>query len=384
MNGRLCVVALVLVVAGANERLGAQGIAGERARFDRLRFVEVIDEILTADDARRTVLETLHDDYLDELRRTLEPLRTARENYRALLDTYESLSPEEQARLARPDGNLASLSRQWVRDRLRIERQFAADVASVLGDVTRPGWERELRAQRRREILPWLSLMHEVPDLCVAVTALNHDPAPGVVRALRVYEDELDAHLRVGIDCVIAGESGDRLHGVYSGARQVTLAAIDEIAAELDRSGRAEFRQLVSGKMYPELYRDTPVHLAARAIQECEVPTEDQKAAVESILNKFVALLDAIDHALIQTLAAKSRRSERENTKIHEEFVAWRDAPSDEPYRIWYDDANRLYERRFNLIFDTARDLRRMFSTEQVDAMPPQLQILLRWHEIKR
>jgi hypothetical protein len=415
------VTALPLPVASAQESLTDDSWYqySFTPRFTTDRVAEALAKIESLGDDERAVIEALHEDFLRSFDDQSRAYRT---------EVEEGFAKRMRDRDGRHRFGLtqaftggapttkdydAGVQQAWRAAKPEVERRFEDEVASVLNAAQRAVWESEVRRLRRTTALStemgqlMLGPAQGCGDLVAAAEAALLTPSERAASAPLIVQFEMD------LDAILAESElrAPRLNGEYvrlvsddpERVKPETLAALSElqeygqqvriglfrtclqsrdaIAGTLTAS-RDAFLEEAGKRMWPELYGESPVEHAVRLIHEDPARHAGRVASLNPIESAYRERRRAIYARIEATLAdgwnkvsdpsfiadfLASRHAFEEEAKANPtEFMVFDGVPG---IGDWRD--------RFLLNLRTIRQIRSLFSPDEIETLPAALRLAL-------
>lgn len=268
--------------------------------------------------------KTLRSGFDADLSKAREEAKPAIDAARA--EMRDGLDPEVMRRL--------SGTFQTLRDkRDAAEKQFIADLKSLLTKEQEPLWPRIERLRRRESPAPGMSFSSvagERVDLIKLVDQLKLPEAQqtGLAQLLEQYEQELDAAIvsrnelmqskREKIDALLEkndpeGITAFELDELRARARlrEINQRWAKRLTDELGSDTGPRFKAAADRAIFPSVHRERAIHRALSAAEGFDDLTKDQRSALVSLRQKFADQSAGLN----SKLEAQIVKQEEENVK---------------------------------------------------------------------
>ncbi|MFG0283686.1 MAG: hypothetical protein ACF8R7_04630 [Phycisphaerales bacterium JB039] len=318
MNGRMLrlaagaalAIATLVPVARAQPGGGGPFGGGQMGPSVSTRDLETYAGMLGMDEGQRELAMALFESYRDSIEAEAQKFRDAMEDARAEFQQTQDRSAFEGVR---------EQGEAYQQRRENLEQTFFSDVKSLLTPEQEQAWPKVERAHRRNTTLQRGLMSGERVDLVQIASEVEVGDNPRVTAALGLYEVDLDRVL-VRRNQVIEDAFGqvrelfedgdqDRIERVFDNARDaskqvrdVNRRYADQIAALLDAEKAAAFRAAVQEAALPRVYRPTQASRALDAAMGFEDLTENQKAAVQALKDRYDGQLAPLNAQLAREI----------------------------------------------------------------------------------
>ncbi len=299
MNGWLPRLAgAVLAVASMAPIAVGQGFGafgGQGGPSVTQRDLEDYATMLEMDESQRELTTALFENYRDQIQADAQEFRGVMEEARAEFEETRDRSAFDGVRERG----------EALRDRREtLETTFFSDIKSLLTPEQTSHWPKVERTHRRRATLDRGLMSGERVDLIEIAREVEVAGEAQVAEALQLYEQDLDRAL-VHRNAVIedafgqvrelfqAGEQ-DRIERLFENARDASRQVRDtnrryteQIAAALPPERAEVFRSAVREAALPRVYRPTHAQRSLEAAAGFADLTEDQRAAVAGMRERY-------------------------------------------------------------------------------------------------
>jgi hypothetical protein len=352
----------------------AAGIAEAMQQDYMRRDIVLFEQGLNLDDAQRTIVDALYQDYEQAFNDGLAGMR------KSIEDMREELQSQDVDRVLR---RVFQPIEEWSVEKRALGDQFLENVKVVLTTEQQEQWPKFERFLFREKYLPRgqisgesLNLFHVARDM-----KLNDPQTQHMQPTLDEYDIALDQALR-NRQKAFTSSQGDMLKSFSEQNPQVSLAIlqrqievrvavrnvndqyIDRLAEVMPDDRRPEFRQKALERAYPRIYRPTPVQNIFKAALELEGLDSGARSSVAELEAAYLAELAAVNTDWFNAL----RRWEPDEQRKRAEAFAQR-MSGQQPAQI-EDPTRELSVRRDDVSRNYARQLQSLVSPEQFAQLP--------------
>jgi hypothetical protein len=375
------IVAAFLATAAQAQFGEAAGIAEAMQQDYLRRDIVLFEQGLNLDDAQRTIVDALYQDYEQAFNDGLAGMR------KNIEDMREELQSQDVDRVLR---RVFQPIEEWSVEKRALGDQFLENVKVVLTTEQQEQWPRFERFLFREKYLPRgqisgesLNLFHVVRDL-----RLNDPQTQHMQPTLDEYDVTLDQALRNRQKAFTSSQS-DMLKSFSEQNPQVSLAILQRqievrvavrnvndqyivrLAEVMPDDRRAEFKQKALERAYPRIYRPTPVQNIFAAARDLEGLDGSTRSAVAELEASYLSELAAVNTEWFNAL----RRWEPDEQRKRAEAFAQR-MSGQQPAQI-EDPTRELSVRRDEVARNYAKQLQGIMSADQFAQLPG----AMRWAE---
>lgn len=340
--------------------------------------------------------------------------------YKAFVQDFTREAAKTQARFEQAKDDSTAYQKanfDWWDTRLKLEDQFESDATAVLtGGANVKAWWRAMAAARRRYMLKEVHDVQRVRDACDLPLLLESSPLTAeehrrVDEVLDSLEHDMDQRLHAYQ--VERGGLFRAVRGYSRSAADDEAAAFKKFEAAAKRSGEllaqigkldAEYALRISGGLdsphreafllardrcaFPDAFQPGPAELAIEAIRFTPDIAAKKRASIEAILAEYVPLRDQLTQEAINIVrrwqtgqiplkkqmeregASLQERHERQEITDEEYFQALSEFASQNP-------AVPILRRRHDLVVETVRRMRDVFSDDEFQKLPLAVRLAL-------
>jgi len=381
-------------------------------------LAEALEAVPDLSDAQRSVIQSIHEDYLAEFEQKSRGYRAEiargtikRERQRDGRNMFHDPNAAMQRSRQQAQRYDARVQLTWRAERPVLELSFEDDVAAVLEEDQANAWRAFGRHLRRQEYLatgddrtaPFA--IATTSDLVDVVAALELPPQSreAIREALTDFELEVDRFLRETIPRLARGQLEAELaeragaedaeaiqRAVYEAHSEARLAVSDicvrhyrRIRGLLPPEHAAKFEDIAGAELWPSAYGPTPADIGIEALREEPNLPFRIIEAVERIAREYressrpiSRRLAAVAHKIYVAPASEEQRAEYEARR-----QAFQDAVKNDPdgYHILQRVPTGDFRERLILVQKTCRQLRRLFSDAEFERLPAHVRLALGW-----
>lgn len=278
----------------------------------------------------------------------------------------------------------------WLEQRVAIEEQFEADVQLFLSREEHAIWSQEVRAARKRRILPKAlhqfrpdrkRYVHDLTDT-LREAGLSNSDREELQRAITNYENALDESLqryerewdaaaaefadalRIWRNTQSAKDERDyqraqeRVYAIRDLILDARMDHLDAITAVLPLDQQADLQVAVDAADFPSLFDFSPVDHLAAALKRDKRLDLDREEAIRQLIETYRPARDAIRNELIA-------------------LIRWHDFSNDTDLRRELDvRVLRRLGDRLNLAIDTCQSIHALYTQDEIDEMAADIQLL--------
>lgn len=332
--------------------------------------------------------------YFEEFAEKLRTARRAHERERSqLIPISEVASIEDPAERSHRSTPVVMQhmehEQKWLKSRRVIEGVFTDQLAGELTDDQTDDWYREVRRLRRFRMIPALrgitTSFREMFDLIAFMDDLGikYRTKADINAIVESYEIEMDGVLRNfeerhevaqqkmmqlvilsnqtkdPADMRRAMNQKDKVDDLRNGPAKLNLRYVQFISEALMDVDRIVFRAAVRQELYPWANATPPVEVVTQAFDRDQIISEDRQSIIRDILSRYRLSRDAIIEDLIR------------------QFKAWKNE-ADSDWKLQFQDkAEQRQLDRVLLEINTLREIRELFSPDQLVSFALDIQLLL-------
>lgn len=299
--------------------------------------------------------------------------------------------------------------RLWHDTRRELQQQFEDDVALILDDRQQTLWTSFTRRLRRQRVLPEMDSFQAqitLVDLLEVLDTLDLSASEyaDLQEVAQRYEESLDPML-IGWEHqyddivtemwqlrprVLTGDNKalqafqrqhEQLDGLVSNVKELNKNFVSAMASSMEPDQQSHFLTIVTRRDYPELFRQSPVDLAAQRLGSFDELADDQRGAIYLLYNDYKIQRNALRQQMISALERFSshKQIDRRAARLRDLHRNENDL-DDALQQIARDHPSIPYLRRLrNLERQTCAAIRRMFSPEEFNELPSEVRLSLSW-----
>lgn len=293
-----------------------------------------------------------------------------------------------------------SLDESWLAYRREREQEFVEDVAALLTAEQAERW-RTMHAQwHRARMLEYIAerLQPGVYDLA-NLLAEAQIPAAGNSATSDIaagYHAELDAAIeqaisqyparyaergrieeREGRDSPEVRAAWDRVMDLGRAVAAVNERSLPLLFEALNEADAERLRQTIDRRRFPGVYHESPVERVRTLFAKLDDLPEESAAQLDAIFAPYSEREQQLRRRLVEAI-------ERWRSPGNAEWIQRRQQELTEAGRhpgLVFEEhpALPIFEEENQFVARTLRQIRGIFSTEEFDALPPQIRILTFW-----
>jgi hypothetical protein len=331
---------------------------------------------------------------------TLESLRmrvamgSSMSHFEATLgaDTAEARQRSREMRL--------SLDERWVAFRRDSESEFVESVASVLAPEPAGKW-RAMHAQwRRAQLLAYIRqrLQPGAIDLSVVLdeAAIGVANDPELAACISEYATELDRlieravneypkrwaeYLRIqereGQNAPATEAARARAGDLGAALVQLNERELPRMLGLLEEADAARFQEALARRLYPTVFQESPAERLRVLFGKVDDLREDQLSALDAIFDGVEAREMGLRRRIVEAIEQWASPSNQDWVQRRQQELI---EMGEHPYRVFDEHpALPLFEQESQMVAQAVRGVRRVFTNDEFEALPPQIRILTFW-----